>query len=403
MSRDQSAFTEFLDEGEDDPLALVDAARQKLAQPSQRPSRKPRSRKAASAQAAARSVAAQQPEARAKSKPKAKPKPKQKTGAKAPAGKARRVARGSGGGGARARKGGGAAAPGPTASDSGRASGFVSLGQGLITRGVGAGLRGIEAVAAGGRGLGLHGVIAGGALFVVLMLSYIGWRERPAQPPLSAVRFVDAPAPKVLKDRWVTSFPDFRLLYLRPDDAVLDRFAAHLASQPGVAAVDEVALEWQTDAHGHSRRVAAVRLQLREAMLPLRLASGRRAWVDAQGAVLPGQLPGPQDVPVVLHLERAGPAGLREIAAVWPELRATLPRGYLRAIDLDAAFPGRPDQRGIVFHASDGTMIVWGRPGEGCYGVTPQEKVHNLAHSVRHFEQVAAINVRFPEPVAMVD
>ncbi len=400
MSRNQSAFTEFLDEGEDDPLALVDAAQKKLAEPGKRRSRKPRSRKADSA---ASPRASQQTQAKPKPKPRAKAKPKPKAPSKASSAKASQAGRGGGAQSKRGRKAAGAKAAGHASSGSGRTSGFVSLGQGLITRSVGAGLRGIEAVAAGGRGLGLHGVIAAGALFVVLTLSYIGWREQPPPPPLSAVRFVDVPAPKVLKDRWVTSFPDFRQLYLQPDDAVLERFAAHLASQPGVAAVVEVALAWQTDASGHSRRVAAVRLRLREAMLPLRLASGRRAWVDAQGAVLPGQLPGPQDVPVVLHLERAGPTALREIAAVWPELRATLPRGYLRAIDLDAAFPGRPDQRGIVFHASDGTVIVWGRPGEGCYGVTPEEKVHNLAHSVRHFEQVAAINVRFPEPVAMVD
>ena len=246
-------------------------------------------------------------------------------------------------------------------------------------------------------------LILGATVSMVLAVTAVSWRRAPGPARLDGISFIGAAVPIELQDRWLTSFPGGERLWY-PDAAVLVDFAEHLSEQPGIAEVENLWLTWRRDEANTDRpwrRLIRVAVRMREPVLPLRLASGTVAWIDAEGVVLPGILDGPSGVPELRNLERSGTATAQALLAVWPQLHRHLPAGYLSVIDLDGPLD-RPGQTGIVLHAVDGTRILWGHPDEERFGISAADKVRHLAHAVRHLDSVQTINVRFGEAVAQV-
>ena len=165
-------------------------------------------------------------------------------------------------------------------------------------------------------------------------------------------------------------------------------------------------------------------LRLRQPVLPLRRAGGRIDWVDAEGRILPGELAGPEGEPRIHGVEDAPPEALAEVLALWPRLKAAMQElaasGRFRSegSGIDRILLHEPlssrsgrSERGIVFVLAgpSGTRLVWGRPGEAAYGMSPERKLANFVHTLtcqgsrpEDLHRVQDINVRFPEPFAVV-
>lgn len=282
---------------------------------------------------------------------------------------------------------------------------LVAGSAGLVTRGVGAGLRAIEATGRAAARCGPWGWSLFAAAVLTAGLSLAAWIRAPGAMPLIGLRLAEGTrVPALLQEQWLRDFPHLAALRHQPDGEVLAALADHLAAQPSVASVDSVRLVWAPRGDGPLRRQVEVALRLREPVLPIVLADGSRAWVDAEGVVMSSLLPGPSGQPVVRGYERGGRAALREILDVWPLLRERLPRGLVRDVHL-AAPVDASGERGIVLRTRPGARIVWGRPGDERYGVSPERKVANLVHilplhgNLRHVER---IDVRFEQPFAVI-
>jgi len=276
--------------------------------------------------------------------------------------------------------------------------------KGLLTRGVLAGLNGIDEGLAGARRLGMGGWIAVASAIVVLGLSAVAMGRAPTAPPVQELLpSADVHVPELLVERWVRSFPQ-RSNLARPDRALLSDFAEHLRAQAAVAEVRSLRLGYR-GAGVAKHRVIELELRLRRPVLPIMLGNGERAWVDREGVVLPGLLAGPDEEPVLRGYEQAGREALAEVLAVWPLLREHLPPGLVTAIHLDYPLDDER-QRGIAFLTKPGTTLIWGDSDEGRFGLDHARKARNLLHTLRShgdLRRVAAINVRFPEPFSVME
>jgi hypothetical protein len=203
---------------------------------------------------------------------------------------------------------------------------------------------------------------------------------------------------------------------------VLGKIAEHLRSQNQVADVSSVRLFHEAGPIPAIRRVAGkppvtvqvpgirrtveIQIGLRTAYVPAILVDGSRAWVDATGLVLPGTMPNPGVVrPVLRGLEAGGPDSIRMAVELWQRLEPQIEKGLITDIVLSDALdvvPTATSPRGIVLYTRQGTRLIWGRPGEERFGVTPDDKVRDLLHTIRcqgDLSRILAINVRFREPV----
>jgi hypothetical protein len=137
-------------------------------------------------------------------------------------------------------------------------------------------------------------------------------------------------------------------------------------------------------------------------MMPVVLASGERAWVDGEGWLLPGSLPGPvARRPVLRAIEWGGVEGVRAAIALWRLLEPQVEPGLITDIHLSDTLDARGLTRGIVLYTRHGSRLIWGKPGEERYGVRNEDKVRDLVHTLRaqgDLNRLAAVNVRFKQP-----
>jgi hypothetical protein len=235
-----------------------------------------------------------------------------------------------------------------------------------------------------------------GALGLLILTGFAHWHG-PQRPPVRATawEFTDGPrAPKTEADSWLARF-QWRDQLGRPDAWVLERLAAHLAEQPAVAGVERIAWDTAVGAKGPTGHLS-LRVRLRRAELPLRLADGRTAWLDAEGRVLPAALPGPVGRrPLVRGVD--GDAALRAaVAEAWTLVAERTDPALLATIDGDAVLDERT--RGIVMTTRHGTRILWGRPDDARYGIDARRKADGLVHvltSQGDPSRLAEINLRF--------
>jgi hypothetical protein len=246
------------------------------------------------------------------------------------------------------------------------------------------------------------------AFLIVLVLTVSGGEQRPAPLPVSALRVVWRPGPRLPADdiaAWLRRSP-VRDQLGDPNAWVLDQLADWLRQQPAVARLVQVRLIHEpADAHGALRRVLEVELALRTPVMPAMLASGERAWVDAEGRVLPGELPAPRvQRPLLRQVEAAGPATVQAAIAAWLRLEDDLPPGLVGDILCDDQLDEH-GARGIVLVTRQGARLMWGSPAEERYGWGAEDRAQALIHALRcqgDLAHVDSINVRFPRPMLVL-
>lgn len=276
----------------------------------------------------------------------------------------------------------------------------AKAGPGWITRGVHAGLRGVESGAEASRQLGVWGITAITAFVALCVLSGFAQARVPEDAPVRGMKMVYLDGPR-LDDRdlfgLIRRYPGLDALR-DGDDARLADFAAWLGEQPVIRTVAQVRCQHAVDG---SRRVIEVELGLRSPELPVVLASGARAWIDAEGILLPSILPAPegQPRPVLRGVEGVDRARIDEALWLWSQVRRNLEPGLITDIILDAPL-GLLDQRGIVLGTRSGSQLIWGLPGDTRFGLDRERKVRDLVHSIRcqgDLSRIATINVRYPK------
>lgn len=275
-------------------------------------------------------------------------------------------------------------------------------GPGLVTKGVHAGLRGVDAAQDLSRRLGAWGIAALAAAVLVIALGVAARTVQPAPAKVTGLRVAYTGGPQIA-DRemlaMVRGFPDIRRLD-HGDRATLGALADWLMAQPIVREVRQVRVLHEPDGN---RRTVEVRLSLREPAMPVVLATGARAWVDREGRILPGVLPPPPGPPkpILRAIETGGAERLTEALWLWERLERQLEAGLVTDIHLDDRLDLQ-DQRGIVLYTRQGSRLVWGRPTDIRFGVDREDKVRDLVHTIRcqgDLSRIATINVRFKEPI----
>lgn len=264
------------------------------------------------------------------------------------------------------------------------------------------------------------GIVGATAL---VMLSLIALGDVPAPLPVSNVSITWLPGPRVPDAEvmaWLRRCPQFEKLN-NPNEWVLGKLADHLRALPAVAEVRQVRLFHEPGKMSAVRRVPGkppvlvqvdglrrtveIQLALRKPYLPAVLADRSRVWIDEDGVVLPGILPSPGvQRPMVRMLENGGKDGVKAAVDLWQRLEPQIEKGLVSDIVLNdvldlPATPASP--RGIVLYTRQGARLVWGHPGEEKFGVTPDEKVADLVHTLHcqgDLSRIAAVNVRFHEP-----
>jgi hypothetical protein len=276
-----------------------------------------------------------------------------------------------------------------------------AAGPGLITRGVHVGLRGVEGSVSLGRQMGAWGMSAAAALVAVCVLAGFAAARVPDPAPVRGMRIVYTDGPR-LSDRdlfgLIRRYPG--LDDLRDGNGMhLATFADWLRGQGAVRSVDSVRY---VHTETGERRVVEVTLGLRTPELPVVLATGARAWLDAEGTLLPGIMPAPDDKPrpVLRGIEGASAESLTEALWLWKQLSAVIEPGLITHIALDGSL-GLLDQRGIVLGTRSGSRLVWGLPSDANYGIDRERKVSDLVHTIRcqgDLSRIATINVRYQKP-----
>lgn len=240
---------------------------------------------------------------------------------------------------------------------------------------------------------------------LVIVLTGISLRSAPAPAQHTEVMTPEG-VPTDLMRQWLRGFHDSEMLFQRPSTATLDAFAAYLRNRTAVDAVHGVRLRHHPEAGQYPMQLE-IDLQLHKPMLPVMLANGERAWLGERGHVLPGILAGPIDLPLVRGIEYADASVVKEVLAIWPQLHQRLHRempGLIREIRCHEPLPNS-DDHGLVFTTAPGTLLVWGHPDESRYGVSREQRLSNLIHTLRSqgdLRRVPEINVRFSEPFAVV-
>ena len=290
------------------------------------------------------------------------------------------------------------------------ADGAILEGPGTVTRGIHAGLNGLDWTRTRAQTLGLWGIIAAAVLVTVVVLSFYAGSQAPEPMPVTGMRITFLPGPRLSDQEvlgWIRRFPNVDKL-AEGAPWVLDRLAEFLRQQPVVAEVRQVSvvhqpLDAKTD---RLRRVLELVIGLRQPVLPVVLASGERGWVDAEGWLLPGSLPGPAvSRPVLRAIEWGGIASVRAALALWKQLEPQIEPGLITDINLYDALDSNASQRGIVLYTRQGSRLIWGRPGEERFGVKADDKIRDLVRTIRcqgDLSRVAAINVRFHQPFLLL-
>lgn len=279
-------------------------------------------------------------------------------------------------------------------------------GPGLVTRGIHAGLNGAQWTKQGALRLGAWGCAAVAMIAVLVVFSCYSIDKAPTPLPVNGFRVAWLPGPKIPREDvlgWMRSFPQFAQLRDGRQET-LDQLAVFLRKQPMVSEVRTVSVvhEPHPQQPQQLQRTLEVVMALRQPVMPVVLASGERAWVDAEGWLLPGSLPGPSvRRPVLRAIEWAGIDGVRSALSLWKRLEPQIEHGLVTDIHLHDVLDKRGVQRGVVLYTRHGSRLIWGRPGEERYGVREEDKVRDLIHTIRShgdLGRIAAINVRFKEP-----
>jgi hypothetical protein len=277
---------------------------------------------------------------------------------------------------------------------------------GFVTRGIHAGLNGAQKTRNRLVQMGLWGCAAALITAVLLVFSFYAIDKTPAPLAVTGFQVQWLPGPKIPDAdvmTWVRSFP-YASQLRGGDPKVLAALAEHLRKQPIVSEIREVGVvhvPMATHPDTYQRKLNIV-LALRQPVMPVVLASGARGWIDNQGYLLPGTLPGPTvRRPVLRQIEWAGINGVKAALQMWKLIEAQVESGLITDIYLYDVLDQRGTQRGIVLYTRHGSRLIWGRPGDDRYGIKPEDKVRDLVHSMRSqgdVSRVAAINVRFKEP-----
>lgn len=280
------------------------------------------------------------------------------------------------------------------------------VGPGVVTRGIHAGLNGAQWTKQGALRLGAWGCAAVAMIAVLVVFSCYSIDKAPTPLPVSGFRIAWLPGPKVAREDvlgWMRTFPQFAQLRDGRQET-LDELAGFLRKQPMVSEVRTVSVVHEPSAKQPEQlqRTLEVVMALRQPVMPVVLASGERAWVDAEGWLLPGSLPGPSvKRPVLRAIEWAGIDGVRSALSLWKRLESQIEHGLVTDIHLHDVLDKRGVQRGVVLYTRHGSRLIWGRPGEERYGVREEDKVRDLIHTIRShgdLNRIAAVNVRFKEP-----
>lgn len=274
---------------------------------------------------------------------------------------------------------------------------------GFVTKGVHAGLASIGIASEAGRRLGAWGIAAVAAAILVLGLTYSADGVTPPAAPIGGVRVVYIDGPRIPERDLLAlmrGFPGARRLLAQADAETLAELGDWLREQPVVREVAQVRLVHQRDGKARTVEIA---LALREAQMPAVLATGARAWIDAEGRILPPILPAPagNPRPVLRGIEAGGAERVREAIWLWSRLEKQLEPGLVTDIRLDDPLDLK-DQRGIVLSTRQGSRLLWGHPDDTKFGIDPERKVRDLVHTIRcqgDLSRIATINVRFRDPV----
>lgn len=277
---------------------------------------------------------------------------------------------------------------------------------GTVTRGIHAGLESLSWTRGRLVQLGLWGSAAALVITALIIGSMYAIGNAPAPMPVSNVRVVYAAGPQLPQAEALALIRGFpgrdQLKDGKPE--ILAQLAAHLRKLPVVAGVRDISVVHEPDPRNPQllRRTLEVSLALRQPMMPVVLASGERAWVDGEGWLLPGSLPGPVTRrPVLRAIEWGGIDGVRAAIALWRLLEPQLEPGLITDIHLNDTLDTQGKNRGIVLYTRQGSRLIWGKPGEEKYGVRNEDKARDLVHTLRaqgDLGRLAAVNVRFKQP-----
>lgn len=279
-------------------------------------------------------------------------------------------------------------------------------GPGLVTRGIHAGMNGAQWTKNSAVRLGAWGCVAVAMITVLVVFSCYSIDKAPTPLPVSGFRVAWLPGPKLQKEEvlgWMRSFPQFTQLKEGRQET-LDQLAVFLRARPMVSEVRTVSVvhEPSTQNPEQLQRTLEVVMALRQPVMPVVLGTGERAWVDADGWLLPGSLPGPSvKRPVLRAIEWAGIDGVKSALSLWKRLEPQVEPGLITDIHLHDVLDKRGVSRGVVLYTRHGSRLIWGRPGEERFGVREEDKVRDLIHTIRShgdLGRIAAINVRFKEP-----
>jgi hypothetical protein len=276
---------------------------------------------------------------------------------------------------------------------------------GMVTRGVHGGLDGVHTAMVGARRMGLWMITALALGVAVLGLSGYAAVEAPAPMRVSdfRVEFGDR-GPQVAKREigiWLKRF-SYLDKVMAGDAWALDQLSAYLTNLPAVASIERIGTVHEPTDTGPIQRHLVLGLTLREPEMPAILATNERAWIDADGRILPRSLPGPdRRRPILRAIERGGLPALREALTLWRTLEPVMPPDLVTDIVLDEPLDATGTQRGIVLYTRPGTKLIWGSPDDTKYGVTCDDKANALVRTIRcqgDLRRIERINVRFRQP-----
>ncbi len=253
--------------------------------------------------------------------------------------------------------------------------------------------------------LAVWSIAAAAAAALLVVLTVHGLVSAPSSRPVEEVRVLWLPGPQVSQKEvlgWIARFPQ-RDKLVAADAWTLARLGEFLASQEMVSKVRSISTRHEPVPLevGGVRRVLEVELGLRQPVMPAILANGQRAWVDVDGHRLPGSLNGPEvRRPLLRDLEKADPVTVRTIVEAWLKLEPQIEKGLVTDIALNDPIDDR-GTRGVVFYTAAGTRLIWGRTEEARYGLSTDDRVRDLVHTIRcqgDMGRVAEINVRYRQP-----
>lgn len=302
------------------------------------------------------------------------------------------------------------------------ASSLLMSSQGLVTRGIHAGMRGAEIIGGQTRRVSTSGWCGLAAAMIVMTVTILAWTRAPEPPfmPLSWHSFqVSTEQQQLLPEKiwrsYVNKYPAIKSWVIKgeeqkhfknPTQNELEHFAAYLEEQGTIEEVNDIKLSY-VERGEKLQRAMCINVSLRLPEMPVILANGQKAWVDDNGILLPGLMPVPeacQNRPVVRDIEEH-PEALQEVLDFWPRLEAVIEADLISSIYLNhvmqRSVAGTVLQRGIVLTTRQGTRIHWGRAGDERYGLSADDKIRNLLRTLKSqgdLNNTSIIDVRHSQP-----